>query len=197
MAYQRRRCLVLDSDCSTLSNGELLGDQNAAALKIFIPEERMEAVLSHEVVQVIGMEGDEEDIVGRIARKGDDYIVLGEIRWLGENVRQNLRVPVQADTFIYPLTCTWSGRRPARSCDLSCGGVAFYCDEELRRGERVEIVVPMLANPLVLQCEILRRRPDSPDRPLYAAKFINLCPDEERLIREQVFQSQLEQRPGP
>ena len=193
MAYQRKQCLVLDSSCSTLSSGELLGERGAAEIKIFIPEEHMTEVLSHEVVQVIGMGGDEEDLVGRITRKGSDYIILGELRGLGENVRQNLRVPIQVDTFIYPLSGVWSGRRPAQCCDLSCGGVAFYCDEELRRGERVEIVVPSISDLLILQCEILRRRPDSLERPLYAAKFVDLCHDEECRIREQVFQTQLEQ----
>ena len=82
--------------------------------------------------------------------------------------------------------------------DLSCGGVAFFTDHSLRAGEHFEVVIPVTSEPLVVAGEILRVRPsDSGGSILYAAKFVNLCNDEETLLREAVFNLQLSGRPRP
>ena len=110
----------------------------------------------------------------------------------------NLRVPVQFKSFIYPLTGRWKGRREVESNDLSCGGVAFFTNHGLQIGEQVEIVVPVTSEPLVVRCELLRLRPtERSESMMYAAKFVELCDDEETMLREAVFNLQLTGRPKP
>ena len=76
--------------------------------------------------------------------------------------------------------------------DISCGGIAFYGQYGLENGETLEIVIPITANPLVLRCEILRQQTLRNNRAFYAAKFVDMCNDEETLLREAVFRVQLE-----
>lgn len=66
----------------------------------------------------------------------------------------------------------------------------------MKIGERFEVVIPVTSEPLVVQGEILRKRlTEREDTTMYAAKFIELCNDEETLIREAVFNLQLSGRP--
>ena len=92
-------------------------------------------------------------------------------------------------------TCTLldkPSRRKVEFIDLSCGGIAFFCDETMKRGEVVEIVIPVTPQPLLMRCRILRAW-EKEGRPCYAARFINMCHDEEKLICEAVFGIQLKQ----
>ena len=114
----------------------------------------------------------------------------------GNDMRKNLRVPVQVDSFAYPLSGSWRGRRAVETHDLSCGGVAFFCDREFQVGEQFEVVIPVTSEPLVVKGQILRQRTvDGREDTLYAAKFIDLCNDEETILREAVFNLQLSGRP--
>ena len=76
-----------------------------------------------------------------------------------------------------------------------CGGVAFYCAPVLQVGDCCEIVIPVTVQPVILKCQILRRNDLSGERCLYAAKFIEMCDDEETVVREAVFRVQLKSRP--
>ena len=74
--------------------------------------------------------------------------------------------------------------------------IAFFTDHSLQVGEQVEVVVPVTAQPLVLRCQVLGIRPSGrPSCVLYAAKFLDLCNDEETMLREAVFNLQLRGRP--
>ena len=59
----------------------------------------------------------------------------------------------------------------------------------------MEIVVPTVEAPLILKGEILRQRDLDNGKVFYAAKFVDMCEDEEMLLRETVFSIQLENRP--
>lgn len=191
---QRNWYLLLDSSGAPLARGHLESPPDAPNLQVRIAMEQMEKVLEHEDLQLVGMDADGPSLLGRIIMNRRDIVVLEKIKALGAEVRQNLRMPVGFQSFIYPLSGAWRGRRGVVAHDLSCGGIAFYCGEPLERGERVEIVVPITAQPLLLRCEILRRRPSGRSTPLYAAKFVELCNDEERMVREGVFGIQLNRR---
>ena len=62
--------------------------------------------------------------------------------------------------------------------------------------QRFELVVPITAQPLLLRSEIIRKRPCSREgEEMYAAKFVDMCHDEEMMVREAVFNVQLSSRP--
>lgn len=122
---------------------------------------------------------------GAVARGGD----IGA----DPNMRQNLRVPLHLETFLYPLNNSWVGRRKVTVYDLSCGGIAFFSDIPYQIGEALEVLVPVTSKPLLVQGSILRQEFLADSRTLYAAKFINLCEGEEAMIREAVFSTQIKQ----
>lgn len=120
-------------------------------------------------------------------RNEGSTIVLERLEHLDSDLRQDLRMPTHFESFIYPLTGEWKGRRQVEADDLSCGGIAFFCPHQMEKGEKVEIVIPITSQPVILNCQILRRRPSDRKEPLYAAKFVDMCNDEEVLVREAVL----------
>ena len=85
------------------------------------------------------------------------------------------------------------GRHPAQSIDLSCGGIAFYSEFDLEVHDEVEIVVTPTEEPVILHCEVLKRQ-ELQNRFMYATKFVDMCEDEEVVVREAVFSLQLQAR---
>ena len=108
--------------------------------------------------------------------------------------RRNFRVPVQVNSFLYPVDGSWKGRRAIETIDLSCGGIAFYSDSGMNIGDLAEIVIPITTNPLLLQIKLLRKDEVTAERAWYAAKFVELQPEEDQMICEAVFHVQLQNR---
>lgn len=124
-----------------------------------------------------------------IACEGRD-LILEPVRPLDGSVRKNLRIPTGFSSFAYPVTGRWKGRAVITADNLSSGGMAFYCDRELEDGELVQVVIPITAQPLLLNMEILRSTNQQAGR-LYAARFVDLLREEESMLRESVFNLQL------
>jgi hypothetical protein len=183
--------LMLDSGYVPLARGLLLSPPAASSWQVRVLDGKIDEVMCHETLQLVCASDQGEDLVGRITGYRKDVITVTRLRRLGSEVRENLRMPTDFHSFIYPCSGPWTGRRAVQACDLSCGGIAFYCQEELGPRERLEIVVPITVPPLILRCEVLRRRPSDRSAILYAAKFINMCNDEETMVRRAVFHIQL------
>lgn len=194
MSDGQENYLLVDSKYDLLSRAVLENPPDGQLWRVRVLDGKIEDVMAHVLVQMVGMGDDAPILLGRIIRRTGDCILVEPLQQLEEKLRQNLRVPVGFESFLYPVTGSWLGMRPIRSCDLSCGGIAFYSEQPLEIGERVEVVIPITEPPLVVCCQILRPRASSGVTPLYAAKFVALCEGEERLIREAVFNVQLFQR---
>ncbi len=192
---EERLYLLLDSVNNPLARGKLEGPQNGEIFQMLVLDNDVEKVARHEVIVLMSMSGSEPPLQCRIVRQRGDRVALEKIASLDPDLRRNLRVPIKFDTFIYPITGRWRGRRAVQSIDLSCGGVAFYGDGGLETGEKLEMVIPVTEEPVVLRCQILRRQELRNDKMLYAIKFLEMCEDEEVTVREAVFSIQLENRP--
>lgn len=193
---EERLYLLLDSVNNPLARGKMEGPANGNVLQLLVLDDDVEKVGRHEVIVLMSMNGDDPPLQCRILRQRGDRIALEKIASLDPELRRNLRVPIKFDTFIYPITGRWRGRRAIQSIDLSCGGVAFYGDEGLEVGERMEIVIPLTAQAVILRCQILRKQELRNDKLLYATKFVDMCEDEEVTVREAVFSIQLQSRPA-
>lgn len=192
----RDRYLLLDSNNVPLAYGSIESPLSASTIEVRIVDGELSQVLEHEKLQLVGMDVDKPSLLGRIITCHEDVITLEKLKSLGTEIRENLRMPVRFESLIYPLDGAWRGCRHVRSHDLSCRGVAFFCAAPLEKGEQIEIVIPITGVPLILKCQILRIRPSNGTAPLFAAKFIDLCSDEERILREAVFNIQLQKRRG-
>ena len=192
--------LLLDSKGIPLAQARPQGPNATGGelWQLVVLDDKVDLVREHKQFKLMAMTDSSPSHEGTLVRCRNDIIQL-EVRKSatnGNDMRKNLRVPVRADSFIYPLTGGWPGRRRVQTNDLSCGGVAFYTDHSLRGGEMFEIVIPVTSQPLVVKGEILRMRPsESGGSILYAAKFVELCDDEETILREAVFNLQLSGRP--
>ena len=194
---EERMYLLLDSVNHPLARGRLEGPAAGDTLQLMVMDNDVDKVACHEVIVLMSMSGSEPPLQCRIVRQRGDRIALEKIASLDPDLRRNLRVPIKFNTFIYPITGRWQGRREIQSIDLSCGGVAFYGDEGLEIEERLELVIPVTEEPVILRCQILRKQELRNDKLLYATKFVDMCEDEEVTVREAVFSSQLESRSAP
>lgn len=190
-----RTYLILDSQNHALANGELTSPPGTAPMRLNVLNNKVDDVMTHEVVVLFSASSEELPIQCRILRQRGDTVLMEKIATLDPEIRRNLRVPVKFDTFLYPLPgSSRTGRYSAQSIDLSCGGIAFYADCLLELHEQMEIVVTPTEEPVILRCEILRRQELQNDRFLYATKFVDMCEDEEVVVREAVFSLQLQSR---
>lgn len=192
---EERLYLLLDSLNNPLARGQMEGPSNGQILQMLVLDDDVEKVASHEVIVLMSMGTNEPPLQCRIVRQRGDRVALEKIASLDPELRRNLRVPIKFDTFIYPVTGRWRGRREAQAIDLSCGGLAFYADDGLEVGEKLEMVIPVTEQPVILRCQILRKQELRNWKMLYAVKFVDLCEDEEVTVREAVFSIQLENRP--
>ena len=194
---EERMYLLLDSVNHPLARGRLEGPAAGDTLQLMVMDNDVDKVACHEVIVLMSMSGSEPPLQCRIVRQRGDRIALEKIASLDPDLRRNLRVPIKFNTFIYPITGRWQGRREIQSIDLSCGGVAFYGDEGPEIEERLELVIPVTEEPVILRCQILRKQELRNDKLLYATKFVDMCEDEEVTVREAVFSIQLESRSAP
>lgn len=192
---EERLYLLLDSVNTPLARGQMEGPANGNILQMLVLDNDVEKVARHEVIVLMSMSGSEPPLQCRIVRQRGDRVALEKIASLDPDLRRNLRVPIKFNTFIYPITGRWRGRRAVQSIDLSCGGVAFYGDDGLEIDEKLEMVIPVTEEPVLLRCQILRKQELRNNKMLYAIKFVDMCEDEEVTVREAVFSIQLENRP--
>lgn len=190
-----RQYLVLDSRDRPLAQAVLKSDRDAPSWEFEIPEGGIDRVMTHEQLKFLPLADGHPALLGRVLRSRGDRVCVEKLQRLDSELRQNLRMPVGFRTLLYPITGAWTGRRWVEANDLSCGGIAFFCREVLEPREQVEIVIPITSQPLVLHCEILRQRPSNrADEIMYAAKFTDMCHEEEMLVREAVFSVQVNTR---
>ncbi len=192
---QAREPIYFLMDCSSqlLASAVCDSPPQAPNMQMRILDGRKEDVVASKIVQVFSPRAGRAIRLGRVIHAEGDLVILEPLRSLGEDVRQNLRMPVDFESFVYLSS---GGRVPVQANDLSSESISFFCRREFQMGERMEIVIPITKEaPLILKCEILRRGPETEPGRLYAAKFLDLTDDEESRVRETVFQVQLQRGP--
>ena len=185
------KCLILTSQGEPIAEGVMGGIENGQ-LSVKVLNDEVDLVAAHDVIQVVGMG---EGSIPRqcvMTQQSGSYVMLNILSELDARLRKNIRIPTRFESFIYPISGSWTGRRGLTSVDISCGGLAFYSTDELRAEERIEVVIPVTSKPLLLQMEILSKQDLKNDRGFYKAKFVDLHHDEECMVREAVFSIQLE-----
>ena len=187
--------LILDSSNSPLAHGKMETPPGSTPMRMLVLEAKVDDVMEHGEVNLVGMGSSDLPMRCRVLRQRGDKVLLEKLGTLDGELRRNLRVPVQFDTFLYPLDGAWRGRRNARSLDLSCGGIAFLAEDGLELHDRAEIVVVPTENPVLLRCEVLRKQEREGGPFFYATKFVDMCEDEEVAVREAVFSLQLQSSP--
>ena len=187
------KCLLLDGNSNLIARGLLLSPPEAELIQVQVIDAHAEDVAALTILQVVAAGDNSQPArLGRVLRCQNNILILEPLRELGAKVRQNLRVPVEFESFLYPLYPRRGKRCAIRSYDLSCGGIAFYANSKFYPGNKFEVVIPITRPaPLILKAELLRVCPSQREWPMYAAKFIQMIPDLEHKVREAVFSVQL------
>jgi hypothetical protein len=191
---QKNLYWLLDSRYVPIARGLLLSTPNAPNWQLQVLEDKISAVMEHQTIQLVSLSDRSNDLVGRVVRRREDCVILEPILPLGHELRENVRIRTSFSSLIYPLTGAWRGQRKITAHDISCGGIAFYCQESLEIDEQLEVVVPITRLPLILTCQVLRCTPFDQNTKFYASKFLDLCHDEEKLVRASVFNIQVMER---
>lgn len=191
--------LLLDSKNNPIARGRIQGKTDGPYWQFQVEDGKIDEILEHKKLKLLSMTDSGPSHEGTIVRSRNDMIQLEVVKLAPAtgDMRRNLRVVVHFKSLVYPVTGHWRGRREIESNDLSAGGIAFFTDHSLQIGEQLEVVIPVTSQPLVMRCQVLRIRP-TPEAAvpiMYAAKFVDLCDDEETLLRESVFNLQLRGRP--
>lgn len=187
--------LILDREGTPLTHGVLETPPDAPTLQFRLPnEEELEDLTGLNEgaeLELVGLDDTAPARRGLVTRRRGDRILVACTADLGPEARENLRIRTDFRSVIYPVSGSWQGRRTVWGYDLSCGGVAFYCAKPLEVGEVAEMVLVVTDEPLLVHFRVLRQLPSSDERPLYAARFVDLIQDEEAFIRKAVFNIQV------
>ena len=152
--------LVLNSEGEAVAHCQSAQELCEPMWRLEFSQGEEELVWDLDHISLVGADGPCAAAEGHVVRRRDNMLWVEAVRDLGSKVRENLRIPVQFESFVYLPT----GRLPIESADLSCGGIAFFCDAQLKEGEQMEVVIPVTSQPLVLRMKILRQRCSSKER---------------------------------
>ena len=185
--------LILDSDGSPAAQGILESPPGMEILQLRLTRDEDDApdLTALGEIQLIGLDDKAPSMRGEIVRQRGNRLAVRPTVRLGIEARENLRILTDFESVMYPVSGYWKGQRPIRGHDLSCGGLAFHTSQALKDREIVEAVLPVTDQPLVVRMRVLRQLPTEDPVPLYAARFVDLCMDEEVFIRKAVFSIQV------
>ncbi len=183
--------LLLNDEDVPFGRGVLITAPDAPEIRVKLMDGGIDDIRENKLITLVGTVQTMPTLRGSVAKISDNMLVLRRAE-SKEDVREMLRVDVAFDSLIYPVSGQWSGRRKVEFADLSCGGISFFCEETLERGEVVEAVIPVTPQPLLVRAKVLRAWKKG-GRICYAAKFVDMCHDEEKLVCEAVFSIQLDQ----
>lgn len=188
-----RLYLILDSQGSPVSQGYLESPPGTEILQLRLAQDEDDApdLSGLGEVQLVGLDDKAPAMRGEIVRQRGNRLAVRPTARLGAEARENLRIQTDFESVMYPVTGSWRGQRAIQGHDLSCGGLAFHTAQPLKDREIVEAVLPVTDEPLVVRMRILRQLPSQEPLPLYAARFVDLCMDEEVFIRKAVFSIQV------
>ena len=186
--------LILGSDGSPINQGVLESPPGMEILQLKLTQDEDEApdLTGCGEIQLVSLDDAAPSMRGEIVRQRGNRLSIRPTARLGIEARENLRILTDFESVMYPVSGYWKGQRKITGHDLSCGGLAFHTDQPLKDREIVEAVLPVTDEPLVVRMRILRQLPTEEGAvPLYAARFVDLCMDEEFLIRKAVFSIQI------
>ncbi len=188
----RYKYTILDSRGARIAHGLSNDSPDKESWHLIVQDDNIDRVMKYEFVNLLGAGKGARTLEAKIISHDGDKIVVQAVR-----MRENLRMPTRFDSFIFPVTGNWEGRLAVVGEDLSCGGVAFSCDRILEVNEKVDIVIPVTSQPIVMTLEVLRRIDRVDGMEFYASKFVDMLHEEEVMIREAVFALQLRDKAAP
>ena len=126
--------LILDESGKPLFRAVMRQAMNGGVCRAELEnEEDVEKLVPGGLFQLMGIrDGNFAEV--RFLRGRGETAEFEMVRMLDSGTRQNLRIPVRFESFLYPVSGAWKGRAAIVSRDLSCGGIAFVSEKALQVG---------------------------------------------------------------
>lgn len=186
--------LILDEDHSTLTRGVLRTSPTAPVLEFEIPEQDVPLLEGHVQLQFLGFDESAPSFHGKVARRRGNRMAVEKGKDLGEAPLENLRVPFEHETYVYPTTDKWQGRVKVQTKNLSCGSLHFLSPRGFQGNEVIEVAVHVREGALLVEGKVVSQELDGLGKMLCVVKFMSGVEDVERLVRREVLWLQLKQR---
>lgn len=183
--------LILDKNSSPIAQAVLESPPGSEVVQMRLLQETDVDFVQLGEVLLIGLDNSCTNRRGTVTMQRGERLVIRPGAVLGAEARENLRIKTDFESVMYPVSGRWKGQQPIWGHDLSCGGLAFHTQRELKAGEVVQVVLPVTDEPLLLCLRVLRELPSDDGRHLYASRFVDICLDEEVAIRKAVFNIQV------
>lgn len=180
--------LILDEKQRPVARALLRGRADASSNKEFeLLEDSEPDLTTYELLDFISMTTESNAWRGKVTDQRGKRLTFRMYEPLSDDMRRNLRINLRFESYMYPLVHNRFGQYPIISQDISSGGIAFFCANELTPGEEYQLLIPIIQPPLLLPIRVLRHRPSASPIKLYSCAFADLLPEEEALLREAVF----------
>ena len=176
---------------------------SAVSGRIILMGEDFNLIPHHTIVEVVGYL--EDGIVfmkGQVTLSTRSQLNVEILKSDGKQERRSyLKVRVFMNAKLVRAFSLGRRRKPyvfndqIQTRDLSLGGVAFYSNRTLFRKQRIEIDLNMLKPGFIAKAEVLRREKGTfrgGFRYKYGCRFLDMSGEEERVLCEFVFRTQIE-----
>jgi uncharacterized protein (UPF0248 family) len=176
---------------------------SAVSGRIILMGEDFSLIPHHTIVEVVGYL--EDGIVfmkGQVTLSTKSQLNIEILKSDGKQERRSyLKVRVFMNAKLVRAFSLGRRRKPyvfndqIQTRDLSLGGVAFYSNKTLFRKQRIEIDLNMLKPGFIAKAEVLRREKGTfrgGYRYKYGCRFLDMSGEEERVLCEFVFRTQIE-----
>ncbi|MFI3253358.1 MAG: hypothetical protein R3Y63_03320 [Eubacteriales bacterium] len=186
--------LIMDEDHSSLTQGVLRSGGSSPILEFEIPENDVPRLDGHVNLQFLSFDEGYPSFEGKVTRRRGNRMAVEKGSSLGEAPLENLRVPFDHDTYVYPVSGTWQGRVTVKTDTLSCGALSFFSPRPFTGQELVEVAVHIREGALLVRGKIINQKEEASGQYYCVTKFMSGVDDIERMIRREVLYLQLKER---
>ncbi len=184
----------MDEDHSSLTRAMLRTPPTATVLEFEIPEKDVPLLEGLVNLQFVGFDEHSPSFEGRVARRRGNRMAVEKGKDLGEAPLENLRVPFDHETYVYPVSGQWQGRLTIQTTDLSCGGLSFLSPRGFMANEVIQVALHIREGALLVEGKIVSQELDGLGKMKCVAKFMSGVEDVEQMVRREVLYLQLKQR---
>lgn len=186
--------LIMDEDHSSLTRAILRTSPTAPVLEFEIPEQDVHLLEGLVNLQFVGFDEHSPSFEGRVARRRGNRMAVEKGKDLGDAPLENLRVPYDHETFVYPVSGQWEGRLTVQTTALSCGGLAFLSPRGFMANEVVQVALHIREGALLVHGKVVGQELDGMGKMNSVIKFMSGVGDVEQMVRREVLYLQLKQR---
>lgn len=184
-----KKAVIIDQDGGIIMDTMMEYRKDGTVVMTQIPPQTEKLIQPPGIVRFFVLQNYMEFYQGTVYQAEKDKMYLNNITPEGENKKQqDVKVNIRMDQII-----TYYQDKQLMGCrvkmkDLSAGGMCFSTNVNLDSQRVYEIITSLTKEPLLINFKIVRQiRSENGKEFIYGCKFLNIGPDEEKMLRNTVF----------